>query len=103
MNPGLSDLNKVRDLINELASLALVGDWEALSQQTEQAQALFLAISSVDQRRWSTEDRLAAKGIMTEILQGQAIISKQVAPWLTEVKQLLSKLTDNKVRSEQDS
>lgn len=103
MNPGLSDLHRIRNLINELASLAQEGDWEAMSQRSEQAKTLFTAISTVDQRQWPAEDRLAAKALMTEILQDQAIITKQLAPWLTDVKQLLDKLADSKGRSEQDS
>lgn len=87
--------------MNELAEVALVGDWEALSQHTEQVKALFAAISTVDRQQWPREDRLAAKALITEILQKQAVVSKQLAPWLTDVKQLLDNLADSKVRSEQ--
>ena len=88
--------------MNELARLALVGDWEALSQHTERAKVLFAEISTVDRHQWPSEDRLAAKALIAEILRDQAVVSKQLAPWLTEVKQLLNKLADNKVRSEQE-
>lgn len=102
MTPGLSDLEKVRSLTNELAELALVGDWERLSERSEQASVLCPVIFAIDWSQLPPREKATAKLLIEEILRAQATISKQLAPWLTDVRQLLDALGHSSAHAEKE-